>query len=71
MIVNPEKAVYSIVPSGDYLQVICSTCGNECVFDYKGVDPVKVLVEITCPECGTSGQWKLEKAGDGFYKTIE
>jgi hypothetical protein len=25
-----------------------------------------VLIEINCPECGTSGEWKLYNGGFGF-----
>ena len=59
--------MYKIIPSGDYLQVICDKCGGVCELDYKGLDPAIVLVEITCPKCGSSGEWKLDKAGTGFY----
>lgn len=62
-----QKAKYRIVQSGDYLQVICDKDGEACEFDYKGLDPAIVLVEITCPKCGSSGEWKLDKAGSGFY----
>jgi predicted RNA-binding Zn-ribbon protein involved in translation (DUF1610 family) len=61
---NPK---YKIIPSGDYLQVVCENCGEVCEFDYKGLDPAIPLIEITCPKCGTSGAWKLDKAGMGFY----
>jgi hypothetical protein len=59
--------MYKIIPSGDYLQVVCDKCGETCGLDYKGLDPVIVLVEITCSKCGSSGEWKLDKAGNGFY----
>lgn len=59
--------MYKIIPSGDYLQVICDKDGETCTLDYKGLDPAIVLVEISCPRCGSSGEWKLDKAGDGFY----
>jgi ribosomal protein S27E len=69
---NFQKPAYKIIPSGDYLQVVCEQCGEICEFDYKGLDPAIPLVEITCPKCGTSGEWKLDKAGTGFYdKTNE
>lgn len=61
-----QNAICKIVPSGDHLQVICEKCGEACELDYKGRDPVNVLVEITCPKCGSSGEWKLDKAGLGF-----
>lgn len=64
---NFKKPVYRIIPSGDYLQVVCESCGETCEFDYKGLDPAIPLVEIVCPKCGTSGEWKLDKAGMGFY----
>ena len=61
-----QKPMYHIVPSGDYLHVVCAKCNEQCELDYKGRDPVMVKVEITCPNCGTSGEWKLHKAGFGF-----
>lgn len=61
-----QKPMYEITPSGDYLHVVCAKCGDACELDFKGRDPVMVLVEITCPNCGTSGDWKLHKGGDGF-----
>ncbi len=62
-----QKALYRIVPSGDYLHVVCETCGEACEFDYKGLDPSIPLIEIICPKCGTWGEWKLHNAGGGFY----
>jgi hypothetical protein len=67
-----QDEMYKIVPSGDYLQIVCVKCGETCKLDYKGLDPSIPLIEIVCPKCGTSGDWKLDKAGDGFYtKTRE
>ena len=63
---STQEPMYKIVPSGDYLHVICEKCGEPCELDYKGRDPVMVLVEITCPKCGPSGNWKLYKGGFGF-----
>jgi hypothetical protein len=63
-----QKALYRIVPSGDYIQVICEKCGEACELDYKGLDPAIPLIEITWPECGSSGEYKLDKAGDGFLE---
>jgi len=63
---NFQKPTYKIIPSGDYLQVVCEKCGEVCEFDYKGLDPIIPLIEITCPKCGSSGKWKLDKAGMGF-----
>jgi ribosomal protein S27E len=65
---NFQKPKYTITPSGDYLQVNCIRCGDVCDIDFKGFDPCIVLIEITCPKCGSSGNWKLDKAGLGFYK---
>jgi hypothetical protein len=62
-----QAAMYEIVPSGDYLQVVCVKCDETCALDYKGLDPSIPLLEITCPKCGPSGNWKLDKAGMGFY----
>jgi len=61
-----QDPMYHIVPSGDYLHVVCAKCHDQCEMDYKGRDPVMVLVEITCPKCGSSGEWKLHRAGSGF-----
>jgi len=61
-----QKPMYHIVPSGDYLHVVCAECGEQCEMDFKGRDPVVVKIEVTCPNCGTSGEWKLHKAGMGF-----
>jgi len=61
-----QKPMYHIVPSGDYLHVVCAECGEQCEMDFKGRDPVMVKVEVTCPKCGSSGEWKLHRAGNGF-----
>lgn len=66
-----QEALYRIVPSGDHLQVICEKCGDACELDYKGRDPVDVLIEITCPKCGSSGPWKLYKGGFGFGESSD
>ena len=34
---------------------------------YKGLDPSVPLIEITCPKCVSSGEWKLGGAGAGFH----
>jgi hypothetical protein len=65
---NGQGAMYTIVPSGDYLQVVCVNCDETCEVDYKGLDPSIPLVEIICPKCGSSGEWKLDKGGSGFYR---
>ncbi len=62
-----QEPMYKIVPSGDYLHVVCVKCNEGCTLDYKGLDPSIPLVEITCPKCGSSGEWKLHNAGRGFY----
>lgn len=54
--------VYEIRESGDYLHVVCPTCKEACRFEFKGLDPAIPLVEITCPNCGSSGKWKLFNA---------
>lgn len=61
-----QKPMYEIVPSGDYLHVVCVNCRESCELDYKGRDPSMVLIEITCKNCGSSGKWKLQDAGMGF-----
>lgn len=63
---NYQKPKYHIVPSGDYLHVVCAEHGEACELDFRGRDPIMVLIEITCPKCGSSGDWKLWKGGDGF-----
>ena len=62
-----QSALFEIVPSGDYLQIVCVKCRSDCELDFKGLDPSIPLLEITCPKCGTSGDWKLDRAGQGFY----
>jgi len=64
-----QPAMYNIVPSGDYLHVVCVKCDEPCKVDYKGLDPVIPLVEITCPNCGSSGKWKLHGADWNLAKT--
>lgn len=62
-----QKALFEIIPSGDYLHVVCVEHQEACELDFKGRDPTMVLVEITCPKCRTStGNWKLWRAGEGF-----
>ena len=61
-----QEAMYEIRPSGDYLHVVCVKCKEACELDFKGRDPTMVLIEIKCPKCGGSGNWKLWQAGDGF-----
>ena len=58
---------YLIAPSGEYLQVICKEHNERCSIDFKGLDLAIPLIEIICPTCGTSGDWKLDGAGDVFY----
>jgi hypothetical protein len=57
-----QDAMYEIRPSGDYLHVVCAKCREACGLDFKGRDPSMVLIEITCPKCGSSGKWKLWQA---------
>ena len=66
-----QKPIASIVPSIDYIHIVCAKCGETCEMDYKGLDPSIPLIKIACPECGDLGTWKLEKAGGGFYSTPE
>jgi hypothetical protein len=61
-----QEPLYHIIPSLDYLHVVCAKCKQQCELDYKGRDPSMVLIEITCQTCGSSGEWKLHRAGDGF-----
>lgn len=57
---------FEITPKGDYLHLVCVKCEESCTLDFKGRDPSIVLIEIICPKCGTTGDWKLYNAGDGF-----
>ena len=61
-----QKPMYEITPSGDYLHVVCVKCKEACELDFLGRDPTMVLIEIKCPNCGSSGEWKLYEAGEGF-----
>jgi hypothetical protein len=60
-----QPAMYKIEPDGDYLHVVCVKCDGDCTFDYEGLDPAIPLVEIVCPNCGSSKVWKLHE-GSGF-----
>lgn len=62
-----QKAIARLIPSIDYIHVVCEKCGEICKLDYKGLDPSIPLLSITCPKCGDLGTWKVEKAGTGFY----
>jgi predicted nucleic-acid-binding Zn-ribbon protein len=67
-----QKPIAKLIPSLDYIHVVCEKCGETCGVDYKGLDPSIPLIEVTCPKCGDLGTWKLEGAGAGFYdKTID
>jgi hypothetical protein len=61
-----QKPMYEIVPSLDYLHVVCVKCREACELHFRGRDPSVVLIEIKCPKCGSSGKWKLWQAGGGF-----
>jgi hypothetical protein len=61
-----QDAMFEIRPSGDYLHVVCVKCKEACEMDFKGRDPVMVKIEIKCPNCGSTGDWKLYRAGFGF-----
>ncbi len=37
-----QPTMYEIIPSGDYLHVVCVKCEESCELDYKGRDPVKL-----------------------------
>ena len=63
---NRQPTIFRIVPNGDYLHVECETCREASELDFKGYDPVVPLIEITCPNCGSSGKWKLWRGGLGF-----
>ena len=59
---------FTVQESGDYIQVICPTCGEASKVDYLGLDPSIPLMRIACPLCGNSLQGKLDQAGGGFYE---
>jgi formylmethanofuran dehydrogenase subunit B len=61
-------AQFAIRESGDYIQVVCPTCGEVCDVNYLGLDPSVPLVRIECRLCKNSLDGKLDKAGSGFYK---
>jgi len=61
-----QNPLYEITPSGDYLHVVCVKCKEPCELDFLGRDPSAVLIEIRCLKCGSSGEWKLWRAGFGF-----
>jgi hypothetical protein len=65
---NYQEPMYHIIPSLDYLHVVCVKCKVPCEMDFKGYDPAIPLIEITCPNCGPSGKWKLFQGGHGFGK---
>jgi hypothetical protein len=39
--------------------------------DYRGLDSSIPLLEITCPKCGSSENWKLDEAGMGFHTNTQ
>jgi Predicted pPIWI-associating nuclease len=57
---------FEITPKGDYLHIVCVKCQESSELHFKGHDPTMVLIEIICPNCGTTGDWKLYNSGDGF-----
>lgn len=63
---NNEAAPYSIVPLGDYLHVMCTKHNQPCALSFHGFDPVMPLVEIRCPQCGSSGEWKLHGYDENY-----
>ena len=63
-----QKPLAKIIPSGDYIHVVCEKCGEACEVDYKGLDPSVPLLEIRCPKCGDLGTWKLWQFGMGFLQ---
>ena len=62
-----QKPIAKLIPSIDYIHVVCQKCRVACKVDYKGLDPSIPLLKITYPNCGDLGTWKLEGAGEGFY----
>ena len=58
---------FAVRKSGDYIQVVCPTCGQACELDFLGLDPSIPLIRITCKLCKNSLEGKLDRAGSGFY----
>ena len=61
-------AQFAVRESGDYIQVVCPTCGEACEVDYLGLDPSIPLIKISCRICKNSLEGKLDQAGKGFYE---
>jgi len=59
---------FAVRESGDYIQVVCPTCGEVCEFDFLGLDPAIPLIRISCRLCKNTLEGKLDKAGMGFYR---
>jgi len=58
-----QDSTFEVRPSGDYLHIVCMQCSSDCELDFKGRDAVMVKIEIKCPNCGTTGDWKFSRAG--------
>ena len=58
-----RDSIFEIRPSGEYLQVVCMRCRTDCELDFKGRDAVMVKLEIKCPNCGTTSDWKFCRTG--------
>jgi hypothetical protein len=58
-----RDSMFEIRPSGDYLHVVCTRCRTDCELDFEGRDTAMVEIEIKCPNCGATGDWKFWRAG--------
>ena len=58
-----QDSTFEVRPSGDYLHIVCTRCRTDCELDFMGRDAVIVKIEIKCPNCGTTGDWKFWRAG--------
>jgi hypothetical protein len=60
------KPDFEVRQVSDYFHVVCTKCGEACEMDFKGTSGAIPEIEITCPKCGSTGQRKLHKGGEGF-----
>jgi hypothetical protein len=58
-----QDSMFEIRPIGDYLHIVCMRCRTDCRMDFKNRDAVMVRIEIECPNCSATGDWKFWRAG--------
>jgi len=66
-----QQPMYEIIPIENFLHVVCATCRGTCSLDYKGLESSIPVIEITCPVCGSSGEWKLAQADPEFHRKVK